>query len=353
MIGSLPSTISVNAREPVFAITVATVTKVQSRSVPGLSLNTILAQTRIFRTLLLGDPRAILSTAKRFKLRNSIHKQVPQNPLHISSIWRTCDLRDQGQILLATVCTETLLLSQGTRAEESYLSSNWTQTEPGLELCWRLKASWSREINKCEFWGKIVFCLQVTSRGRMGMQYLWGEDWSKNWMESGRRGRRRKNWPASELTHQLSNLTVWLHNWIMHKTNVMVHLFLVLAATTAAAAAAAATTTTTGDLSNHLLHLSLDNCWTIWWWPRNCCTTCICCPSLQDLFWSTLFGLLFGFFGDLGSGKIRGTNYILQHFSLTLQFFSLNLCSFSNLILATNWSFSLFFLFCLYQILLS
>jgi hypothetical protein len=46
----------------------------------------------------------------------------------------------------------------------------------------------------------------------------------------------------------------------MHKTNVMVHLFLVLAATTAAAAAAAATTTTTGDLSNHLLHLSLDNC---------------------------------------------------------------------------------------------
>jgi hypothetical protein len=74
---------------------------------------------------------------------------------------------------------------------------------------------------------------------------------------------------------------------------------------------------------------------------------------LQDLFWSTLFGLLFGFFGDLGSGKIRGTNYILQHFSLTLQFFSLNLCSFSNLILATNWSFSLFFLFCLYQILLS
>jgi hypothetical protein len=32
---------------------------------------------------------------------------------------------------------------------------------------------------------------------------------------------------------------------------------------------------------------------------------------------------LFGFFGDLGSGKIRGTNYILQHFSLTLQFLSL------------------------------
>ncbi len=48
----------------------------------------------------------------------------------------------------------------------------------------------------------------------------------------------------------------------MHKTNVMVHLFLITAATTAAAAAAAAaaTTTTTGDLSNHLLHLSLDNC---------------------------------------------------------------------------------------------
>jgi len=45
----------------------------------------------------------------------------------------------------------------------------------------------------------------------------------------------------------------------MHKTNVMVHLFLITAATTAAAAAAA-TTTTTGDLSNHLLHLSLDNC---------------------------------------------------------------------------------------------
>jgi hypothetical protein len=44
----------------------------------------------------------------------------------------------------------------------------------------------------------------------------------------------------------------------MHKTNVMVHLFLIKAATTAAAAAA--TTTTTGDLSNHLLHLSLDNC---------------------------------------------------------------------------------------------
>jgi hypothetical protein len=41
----------------------------------------------------------------------------------------------------------------------------------------------------------------------------------------------------------------------MHKINVMVHLFLVTAAT-----AAAATTTTTGDLSNHLLHLSLDNC---------------------------------------------------------------------------------------------
>jgi hypothetical protein len=66
---------------------------------------------------------------------------------------------------------------------------------------------------------------------------------------------------------------------------------------------------------------------------------------LHGLFWSTLFGLLFGFFGDLGSGKIRGTNYILRHFSLTLQFFSLNLCSFSNLILATNQSFSLFFLF--------
>jgi hypothetical protein len=45
----------------------------------------------------------------------------------------------------------------------------------------------------------------------------------------------------------------------MHKTNVMVHLFLVTAATTAAAAAAA-TTTTTGDMSNHLLHLLLDNC---------------------------------------------------------------------------------------------
>jgi hypothetical protein len=44
----------------------------------------------------------------------------------------------------------------------------------------------------------------------------------------------------------------------MHKTNVMVHLFLVTAATTAAAATT--TTTTTGDLSNHLLHLSLDNC---------------------------------------------------------------------------------------------
>jgi hypothetical protein len=43
----------------------------------------------------------------------------------------------------------------------------------------------------------------------------------------------------------------------MHKTNVMVHLFLITAATTAAATA---TTTTTGDLSNHLLHLSLDNC---------------------------------------------------------------------------------------------
>jgi hypothetical protein len=64
---------------------------------------------------------------------------------------------------------------------------------------------------------------------------------------------------------------------------------------------------------------------------------------------------LLGFFGDLGSGKIRGTNYILQHFSLTLQFFSLNLFSFSNLILATNRSFSLFFSFFLwlYQILLS
>jgi hypothetical protein len=95
------------------------VTKVQSRSIPGLSLNTILTQTQFFRTLLLGDPRAILSTAKWFKLRNSIHKQVPQNPLHISSIWRTCDLRDWGQILLVTVCTQTLLLSQGTRAEES------------------------------------------------------------------------------------------------------------------------------------------------------------------------------------------------------------------------------------------
>jgi hypothetical protein len=44
----------------------------------------------------------------------------------------------------------------------------------------------------------------------------------------------------------------------MQKTNVMVHLFLITAATTAAAAAT--TTTTTGDLSNHLLHLSLDNC---------------------------------------------------------------------------------------------
>jgi hypothetical protein len=43
----------------------------------------------------------------------------------------------------------------------------------------------------------------------------------------------------------------------MHKTNVMVHLFLITAATTVAAAT---TTTTTGDLSNHLLHLSLDNC---------------------------------------------------------------------------------------------
>jgi hypothetical protein len=43
----------------------------------------------------------------------------------------------------------------------------------------------------------------------------------------------------------------------MHKTNVMVHLFLVTAATTAAATT---TTTTTGDLSDHLLHLSLDNC---------------------------------------------------------------------------------------------
>ncbi len=181
------------------------------------------------------------------------------------------------------------------------------------------------------------------------MQYLWGEDWSKNWMESGRRGGRRKNWPASELTHQLSDLTVWLHNWIMHKTNVMVHLFLVTAATTAAATT---TTTTTGDLSDHLLHLSLDNCWTIWWWPRNCCTTCICCP-FHGLFWSTLFGFLFGLFGDLASGKIRSTNYILQHFSLTLQFFSLNLFCFSNLILATNQSFSLFLIFFgLYQILL-